>query len=71
MHPDGGISSPPSQYVNENGHGMKNGVIQDIPSLKRKTADGKEVFKRDDGTMMMKDEKQKYKWIKFPDSTEY
>ena len=70
LHPTGGISHPPNEYVNSYGKGLKDSELKEVPTLKRKTEDGKEVIKRDDGTVIVKESKNK-KLIKFPDSTEY
>jgi hypothetical protein len=35
FHPNGGISYPPSRYVNENGLGLNNNILYEVPTLKR------------------------------------
>ena len=71
FHPNGGISYPPSSFINKNGKGLKNGQLQEVSSLKRKK-DGNDIVKRDDGTVIVEDEQKcKKKWVKFPEGTEY
>lgn len=41
---------------------MKNGCIQDVPTLLRRT-DGYDIVKRDDNTVIINDDKKK--WVKF------
>jgi hypothetical protein len=36
LHPNGGVSEP-NCFINEKGLGIKNGVIQNIPTLLRRT----------------------------------
>ena len=66
LHPTGGVSEPNS-YINEKGLGMKDGVIHSVPTLQRRTE--YEIIKRDDQTVIVKDENRT--WIKFFEGTEY